>query len=59
MQRGQNQDIIVPMAQVKDLPKAMQRQVVGVPRAWVCLFQRLARVVVTFHDRKPPPPTQD
>ena len=25
----------VPMAQVEDLPKAMQRQVVGVPRAWV------------------------
>ena len=25
----------VPMAQVKDLPEAMQRQVVGVPRAWV------------------------
>ena len=25
----------VPMAQVKDLPKAMQHQVVGVPQAWV------------------------
>ena len=25
----------VPMAQVEDLPKAMQGQVVGVPRAWV------------------------
>ena len=25
----------VPMAQVEDLPEAMQRQVVGVPRAWV------------------------
>ena len=25
----------VPMAQVEDVPKAMQRQVVGVPRAWV------------------------
>ena len=40
----------VPMAQVKDFPKAMQRQVVGVPRAWVRLFQRLARAVVLYHD---------
>ena len=46
----------VPMAQVEDLPKAMQRQVVGVPRAWVWLFQWLARAVVTFHDHNPPPP---
>ena len=29
----------VLMAQVKDFPEAMQRQVVGVPRAWVRLFQ--------------------
>ena len=28
----------VPMAQVKDFPEAMQRQVVGVPQAWVWLF---------------------
>ena len=28
----------VPMAQVEDLPEAMQRQVVGVPCAWVHLF---------------------
>ena len=25
----------VPMAQVEEFPEAMQRQVVGVPRAWV------------------------
>ena len=25
----------VPMEQVEDLPEAIQRQVVGVPRAWV------------------------
>jgi hypothetical protein len=25
----------IPMVQVEDLPEAMQRQVVGVPRAWV------------------------
>ena len=29
----------VPMVQVKDFPKAMQRQVVCVPREWVRLFQ--------------------
>ena len=49
----------VPMAQVEDLPEAMQRQVVGVPCAWVRLFRRLARFVVTFHDHNPPPPPQD
>ena len=49
----------VPMAQVKDLPEAMQRQVVGVPRAWVRLFRQLARAVVTFHDHNPPPFPQD
>ena len=48
----------VPMAQVEDLPESMQRQVVGVPRAWVWLFRRLARAVVTFHDQNPPPPPQ-
>ena len=45
----------VPMAQVKDLTEAMHRQVVGVPRAWVRLFQWLARAVVLCHDQKPPP----
>ena len=45
----------VPMAQVEDLPEAMQRQVVGVPRAWVRLFRRLARAVVMYHDHNPPP----
>ena len=40
----------VPMAQVKDLPEAMQRQVVSVPRAWVWLFLRIARAMVNFHD---------
>ena len=29
----------VPMVQVEDLPEAMQRQVVGVPRTWVRLFR--------------------
>ena len=46
----------VPMAQVKDLPEAMQHQVVGVPRAWVRLFQWIARFVVCYHDQNPPPP---
>ena len=27
-----------PMSQIEDFPEAMQRQVVGVPRAWVRLF---------------------
>ena len=45
----------VPTAQVEDLPEAMQRQVVGVPQAWVWLFRRLARAVVTFHDQNPSP----
>ena len=30
---------MIPMAQVEDLLEAMQRQVVGVPRAWVQLFR--------------------
>ena len=46
----------VPMAQVEDLPEAMQGQVVGVPRALVHLFWWLARAVVTYHDHNPPPP---
>ena len=46
----------VSMAQVEDLPKAMQRQVVGVPRAWVRLFRLLARAIVLYHDQNPPPP---
>ena len=48
----------VPMVQVKDFLEAMQRQVVGVPRAWVRLFRRLARAVVCYHDQNPPPPAQ-
>ena len=46
----------VPMVQVEDLLEAMQRQVVGVPRAWVRLFRWLAKAIVTFHDHNPPPP---
>ena len=46
----------VPMAQVEDLPEAMQCQVVGVPQAWVWLFRRLARAMVTFHNQNPPSP---
>ena len=49
----------VPMVQLEDFPEAMQRQVVGVPRAWVRLFRWLARVVVTFHNQNPPPPPQN
>jgi hypothetical protein len=38
------------MVQVEDLPEAMQRQVVGVPRAWVRLFRHLANTVVHYHE---------
>ena len=40
----------VHMAQVEDFPEAMQRQVVGVPPAWVRLFQQIARAMVCYHD---------
>ena len=46
----------VIMVQVEDFPKAMQRQVVGVPWAWVQLFRWLARSMVCYHDQNPPPP---
>ena len=46
---------MVPMEKFEDFPEAMQRQVVGVPRAWVHLFRRLARAAVTYHDHNPPP----
>ena len=48
----------IPMVQVKDLPEAMQHQVVGVPQEWVRLFRWIARAVVCYHDQKPPPPRQ-
>jgi len=40
----------VHMVQVKELPEAMQRKILGVPRAWVLLFRRLAKVLIFFHD---------
>jgi hypothetical protein len=43
------------MVQVEDLPEAMQRQVVGVPRAWVQLFRRLTNIIVCYHDTHPMP----
>ena len=47
-----------PMVQVEDFPEAMQRLVVGVPRAWVRLFRWLDRAVVNFDDQDPSPPPQ-
>ena len=38
----------IPMAAVEDLPEAIQRRVVGVPRDWVRLFCRVA-TAVTFY----------
>jgi hypothetical protein len=43
------------MVQVGDLSEAMQRQVVGVPRAWVRLFRYLTNVIVCYHDTHPTP----
>jgi hypothetical protein len=40
----------IPMVQVEDLPESMQRQVVGVPRAWVRLFRCLSNIIVFYHD---------
>ena len=48
----------VPMAQVEDLPEAMQSRVVGVPWAWVWLFRWLAIAVVCDHNQNLPPPPQ-
>ena len=41
----------VPIMQAEDLPKEMQRKVVGVPHVWVLLFRQLVNVVVCFHDQ--------
>ena len=49
----------VPMAQVDEFPETIQHQVVGVPWAWVQLFQWLARAMVCYHDQNPPPLPQD
>jgi hypothetical protein len=38
----------VPMATIDDLPVGMQRHVMGVPRPWVQLFQRLENVIVCY-----------
>jgi hypothetical protein len=43
------------MVQVEDLPKSMQRQVIGVPRAWVRFFRCLTNTVVLYHDTHPAP----
>ena len=40
----------VPMAAVEDLPEAIQRQVVGVPRDWVRLFRRVATAIVFYRN---------
>ena len=40
----------VPMAAVEDLPEAIQRRVVGVPRDWVRLFRRVATAIVFYRN---------
>jgi hypothetical protein len=41
---------MIRMVEVEDLPEAMQRHVVGVPRAWVRLFQHITNAIVRYHD---------
>jgi hypothetical protein len=43
------------MVQVEDLPEAIHRQMVGVPRAWVRIFLRLTNTIVCYHDTHPTP----
>ena len=38
----------VPMVVVEDLPEAIQRRVVGVPRDWVRLFRCVATAIVFY-----------
>ena len=38
----------IPMVAMEDLPEAVQRRVVGVPRDWVRLFRRVA-TAITFY----------
>ena len=38
----------MPMAEIEDLPVAYQRQVTGVPRTWIRLFQRVAQPVICY-----------
>ena len=40
----------VPMSAVEDLPEAIQRRVVGVPRDWVWLFHRVSTVIVFYRN---------
>ena len=43
----------VTMVQLKEFPEAMQRQVVGVPRAWVRLLIWLTNVIFFYDDDHP------
>jgi hypothetical protein len=43
------------MVHVEDLSEVMQRQVVGVPHAWVWIFWHLANAIVCYHDTHPMP----
>jgi hypothetical protein len=38
------------MVQVEDILEAMQWQVVGVPRAWVRLFEHLSNIIFFYYD---------
>jgi hypothetical protein len=45
----------IPMVQVEDIPEVMQRNMVGVLRAWVRLFLCLTNIVLCYDDTHPTP----
>ena len=38
----------VPTLQIEHIPTSMQEFIVGVPPVWLCLFRRVARVVLVY-----------
>ena len=40
----------VPTIRIEHIPTAMQEFVVGFPPVWLCLFIRVARVVLVYRD---------
>jgi len=40
---------VIPATKMEDMPMVYQRQVVGVPRAWVRYFKRLVTLVTYYY----------
>ena len=40
----------IPMAEIEDIPMAYQRQVTGVLRTWIRLFQRVAQAALCYRE---------